>query len=148
MIVKRFEQLPHTADIKIRVYGKTKEELFCNALYGMFTIVGPHAPQCRKQGEEIICDELPEQHKIEVKAPDCDALLVNFLSQALSLSDIYNQAYFDVDINELTDKELRGIVKGIQVTGFEVVELKAVTYHDLAIKYVNSLWQTDIVFDI
>lgn len=146
--MKRFEQIPHTADIKIRVYGSTKKELFVNALYGMFTVVGPHVPECQYHGQEIICDELPEQHEVAVRAPDSDALLVSFLSQALSLSDIYNQAFFDADIHEFDDSHLKATIKGVHVTGFEVVELKAVTYHDLAIKQINGLWQTDIVFDI
>lgn len=146
--MKRFEQIPHTADIKVRVYGSTKKELFVNALYAMFTVVGPHAQGCRYEGQEIMCDELPEHHDVEIRAPDSDALLVTFLSQALSLSDIHNQAFFDADIHEFDDVHLKATIKGVHVTGFEVVELKAVTYHDLAIKEVNGLWQTDIVFDI
>jgi SHS2 domain-containing protein len=34
--VKKFEILEHTADLKIRVFGRTKEELFSAAMRGMF----------------------------------------------------------------------------------------------------------------
>ncbi|MCA9770282.1 archease [Candidatus Dependentiae bacterium] len=147
--MKKFEQLPHTADIKIRVYGKTKEELFRNSLYGMFSIVGPHVPSsCKKVGEYIVCDDLPKKHIVEVMAPDIDALLVDFLSEALYLSDVHNQAYFDVAIDQLTDTNIKAVIKGVAITGFDVVEIKAVTYHDLVIKHVDDVWQTDIVFDI
>ncbi|GAF71160.1 unnamed protein product, partial [marine sediment metagenome] len=37
--MKRYEQIPHTADIAIRVYGKDLKELFINAAYGMFDII-------------------------------------------------------------------------------------------------------------
>lgn len=147
--MKRFEQLSHTADIKIRVYGKTKEDLFCNALYGMFTVIDPHIPaMCRKSGEHIICDDLPQQHTVDVTAPDLDALLVDFLSDALYLSDVHNEAYFDADIQQLDDTHIQAIIKGVAITGFEVVEIKAVTYHDLKIEYIEGRWQTNIVFDI
>lgn len=81
-------------------------------------------------------------------APDIDALLVDFLSEALYLSDVHNQAYFDVAIDQLTDTNIKAVIKGVAITGFDVVEIKAVTYHDLVIKHVDDVWQTDIVFDI
>jgi SHS2 domain-containing protein len=36
--MKKFEILEHKADLKIRVFGKTKEELFENAMLGMFRL--------------------------------------------------------------------------------------------------------------
>ena len=43
---------------------------------------------------------------------------------------------------------IRATLCGIKVEGFEVVEIKAVTYHELKIKKENDTWQADIVFDI
>ncbi len=40
-MLKDFEIIPHTADLKIRVYGKTREDLFTNALIGMFQSTRP-----------------------------------------------------------------------------------------------------------
>ena len=34
--MKKYEILEHKADLKIRVFGKTREELFENAMIGMF----------------------------------------------------------------------------------------------------------------
>ncbi len=145
---KDFEQLPHTADIKLRVYGTTLEELFRNALIGMFQSIGPLAPGCTTKNERLICPDLPKRHDIEVQSPDCIALLVDFLSEALYLSDVYNEAYLDATIHELTETEIKATVHGVEVTGFEVVEIKAVTYHQLSINRVDGIWQTEIVFDI
>ena len=39
--MRYFTQLPHTADIQIRVFGKTKQELFAHALIAMFLVVKP-----------------------------------------------------------------------------------------------------------
>ena len=95
-----FEILPHTADIKIRAYGKTKKELFCNALIGMFQAVRPIVPECSVKNNRVVCPSLPERHEVEITASDEESLLVDFLSEALYLSDVYNQAYLDVIIHE------------------------------------------------
>lgn len=147
-MIQDFKQLPHTADIRIRVYGKTKKDLFRHALIGMFQVIGPKIIDCRVEDERVICNVLPEKHDIMIQAPDEVALLVDFLSEALYLSDVNNEAYLDGKIHELTEHTIKATIYGAKVTGFEVVELKAVTYHELEIKKVNDLWQADIVFDI
>lgn len=146
--MKDFEMLPHTADIKIRASGRTMEELFKHALQGMFQSIRPHAPSCHEQDGRIICKALPAKHGIRLEAPDKEALLVDFLSQALYLSDVYDEAYFDVDIHKLTSTLIKAIVKGVKITGFDVVEIKAVTYNDLKVEYSGGSWVAEVVFDI
>lgn len=143
-----FHIIPHTADLKIRVFGNTMADLFRNALIGMFQAIKPIAPQCKVVNDRLVCPTLPEKHSITLQAPDRDALLVDFLSEALYLSDVYNQAFLDATFSVLTDTSLQAEVFGINIQGFDVVEIKAVTYHDLAIKHVDGQWQADIVFDI
>lgn len=145
---KSFEQLPHTADIKIRVFGKTMKELFANAVVGMFQVIGPIIPGSKIINEQVVCDELPEQHTVEVTSIDRVALLVDFLSDVLYLSDVHNEAYLKATVHELTDQYIKATVHGVKVAGFQVVEIKAVTYHELEIKKINDVWQADIVFDI
>jgi len=143
-----FEILPHTADIKIRAYGKNKKELFRNALIGMFQSIHPIIAGCKTENNRVVCDALPEHHIIELKASDEESLLVDFLSEVLYLSDVHNEAYLDVTIDELTDTSIKATIHGIAVTGFEVVEIKAVTYHELVIKKDDGGWVAEIVFDI
>ena len=40
MSTKRFEEVPHTADLAIRVWGRDMAELFVNAAYGMACQLG------------------------------------------------------------------------------------------------------------
>lgn len=145
---KDFESLPHTADIKVRVYGKTLEEFFRHALIGMFQVIGPRIPGCKVVDERVVCDALPISHEVEVHAVDKESVLVDFLSEALYLSDVHNEAYLDAEIKEVDDVHINAVLHGVKVTGFEVVEIKAVTYHDLVVKQVDGVWQADIVFDI
>lgn len=145
---KKFELLPHTADIKIRVWGASMPELFSHALYGMFQSIIPHSPYCSYVQGVVVCAELPVTHTIQVIASDTESLLVDFLSEALYLSDVHNEAYFQADISAMDETSLQATIHGVPVTGFDVVEIKAVTYHDLAIKKIDDVWQVDIVFDI
>jgi SHS2 domain-containing protein len=146
--MKDFELLPHTADLKIRAYGTTLHELFTNALKGMFNSIHPISSGCTYQNGRLVCPSLPIKHTLTVTASDLESLLVNFLSEALYLSDRYNEVYLDALFETLDDYSLEGIIYGVPIQGFEVVEIKAVTYHDLTIEKVNGMWQADIVFDI
>lgn len=145
---KDFESIEHTADIKVRVYGKTMSQLFKHAISAMFQVIKPRTTECTYYNNRLVCTILPITHYIEITAIDKEALLVDFLSEALCLSDIYNEAYLDATIEHITDTSVKAMLHGIKIQGFEVVEIKAVTYHELAIKQINGLWQTDIVFDI
>ncbi len=142
-----FELISHTADLQIRVYGTTHAELFTHALIGMFQSIGPRTLTCTVQNERLICPSLDRCHTIDIQSSDLEQLLVDFLSQALSLSDIYNELYLNVSYDTMTETSLKGTLEGVAVTGFDV-EIKAVTYHGLAITQQDGIWQTDIVFDI
>ncbi len=146
--MKDFEQLPHTADLKIRVYGATREQLFAHAVIGMFQVIHPKIPACRIENERIVCDSLPIIHEIEVRSFDEVSLLVDFLSEVLYLSDVHNEAYLAAEVHEMSNTYVRATLHGIGITGFEVVEVKAVTYHEMEIKQLDGMWQADIVFDI
>lgn len=140
--------ISHTADIKIRAYGYTMAEVFKHALQGMFQSVGPRAAGCHEHAGRLICKSLPAKHGIRVQSPDKEALLVDFLSYALYLSDLHNEVYLDVDIHKLNSTMVYAIVKGVKVTGFDSVEIKAVTYNDLKVEYSDGIWVAEVVFDI
>ena len=143
-----FIQLPHTADIKMRVFGTTKEELFAHALEAMFQVVHPLVSGAHIQDDRVIPQSLPIQRTIEINSIDDENLLVDFLSEALCLSDTHNEAYFKSDITLLTSTQLHATLNGAPITGFESTEIKAVTYNELQIEQTSEGWQTDIVFDI
>lgn len=146
--MNEFELIEHTADLKIRVYGKTMQELFIHALRGMFTVLNPISSFCSYKNGHLECKSLPKKHTIILDSFDTASLLVDFLSEALYLSDTLNEAYLNATISLLNEHHIEAQVFGIPIQGFEVVEIKAVTYHDLDIQQINGVWQTDIVFDI
>lgn len=147
-IMNDFELIPHTADIRLRVFGRDLKELFKNALIGMFQSIGPVVSTCQRINDRLVCPALPVQHSINITAGDKDQLLIDFLNEALYLSDIHDEAYLDAEILQLDEKSIQARIKGIGVERFEVVEIKAVTHHGGPIKKIDDRWTVDVVIDI
>lgn len=133
----QYEILEHTADLKIRAYGKDLTELFSNILKGMFEVCEP----------EIIDKSIIVAHEIKIQSQNLESLLVDFLSEVLYLSDVNNEAYFEAEFEKLTDKELIGKIRGNKIKSFKE-EIKAVTWHDLKVEKKDSQWQATVLFDI
>lgn len=139
--MKPYEILGHMADLGIRAFGKTKEELFLNMLKGMFEAARPISQRVKKSESQKVAKE------IKIKSTDEESLLVDFLSEALAQSDINNEAYFEAKFDKLTDKELEGKIFGWPVESF-AVEIKAATYHGLEIKKIGAHWEAKVILDI
>ena len=135
--MKKFETLEHKADLKIRVFGKTKEELFLNMLLGMDAGL---RSELQTQKTKI--------RKIKIKSPDSAALLVDFLSEALYLTQINKEIYDNVKFVKFTDTEIEAELSGQEVERFGE-DIKAVTYHGLEIKKTEGgKWEATVLFDI
>ena len=143
-----YEMIPHTADLKIRAYGATLEDLFRNAMRGMFASIHPIGTSITYKDDKPVITKYQAEHTVVVHADDRELLLVDFLSECLYLSDVHNEAYFDAKFSILSQSELEATLYGVKIERFEVVEIKAVTYHDLELVQVNGIWQATIVFDI
>lgn len=135
---KPFDILPHTADIAICAYGTTQAELFKNALLAMFTCMEP----------KFAVPKTTTQRIITVHAPDREALLIAFLSEALYTSAVYYEAYTDIQLHECITTTCSAQLIGSPITGYEGPEIKAVTYHDVHVTHTDSQWQALITFDI
>ena len=133
---KKFEVLPHTADLKIRAYGDNLQMLFCNVLRGMFESIGPVVG-----GGEV-------ERSFDVSSHDLESLLVDYLSEALYLSDVHGEAYLDAVIDEISPTHVKGMFKGVGVDDFETGEIKAVTHHDLKIEERDGEWVAEVLFDL
>lgn len=144
---KQYESIAHTADLQLRVWGKTLQELFKNALIGMSQSMQPKSRMCVLRGETLACPDLPITQKFVVDAPEIDSLLVDFLNEALYLCDANNQLFLDVDFDTFSDTACKGTLYGVPLDGIEI-EIKATTHHGLKIEKINNQYQADIVFDI
>lgn len=134
-----FEILPHTADMRIKVWAETLEELFRNALKGVAFYLKPEALGLAAKVKQ----------KIKVEAIDINSLVVEFLSEAISLSDIHNAIFTDAVFKKFGENFLEGELCGVKVDGFDK-DIKAVSYHEVDIKKnpETGFYETVLVFDI
>lgn len=147
----------HTADIGIRVSGKTLEELFENAAYGMFA-----------QLTDIDKIQPKEKIEVEVQGYDKESLLVNWLNELLYLSATKKMFFSQFKIKNLSAKvaeeespqraqkteepmKLLSWVIGEKIDRKKHslhLEIKAATYHNLKIIKNKQGYQTTIIFDV
>ncbi len=143
--MKKYEILEHKADLKIRAFGKTKEELFLNMLSGMSENM---KPELQKPGEKT-------KRKIKLSSFDFQALLVDFLSEILYLSQVNKEVFFEAKFKKFSDPSTssRQVELEVEIFGQKTErfgeDIKAVTYHNLEIKKTkNKTWEATVLFDI
>ena len=135
--MKEYEILTHPADLKIKIKGKGKEELFLNALKGM----------ADSQKAEIKNKEKVKR-EIKLNSLDLPALLVDFLNNALYLSQVNKESYFDVRFEKFTDTEIEGELIARKAERFGE-DIKAATHHDMNVGMSKEgIWEATILFDI
>ncbi len=135
--MKKFEILPHRADLKIRAFGGNKKELFLNMLLAM----------AESQKPEIKSKERTKR-EIKIKSIDSPALLVDFLNEVLYLSQVNKEAYLDFKFKKFKDNELEGELIGQKIDKFEE-EIKAATFHNLDVhQKKDKTWEGVVLFDI
>jgi SHS2 domain-containing protein len=136
--MKKFEVLEHTADLRIKVHGQDLTELFVNAALAVAEQQKPDISQ-QKPTEEW---EL-----VAIESPDINSLLVDWLNEILSRSDLNDKVYNNFQIEELTEDHLQAKIAGQKIDQKQV-EIKAATYHGLEVKKVNEHWEATVIFDI
>lgn len=137
-----WEILEHPADIGLRARGPTLASLFQNAAAGMVEITADPAGI-----------EEREQRPITAAAPDREALLVSFLEEILWLVD--GQGWLPkrvaVEPCGISETALTAIAFGeLRDTSRHEMRLmiKAVTYHQLAVRQNADGWEAEVYFDI
>lgn len=133
--MKKFEILEHKADLKIRAFGKTKEELFLNMLLAM-----AESQKGENFGPEV-------KREIKVISIDLATLLVDFLSEVLYLIQVNKEIYNGIKFTKFLNTEIEGELFGQKVKRFGE-DIKAVTYYNLEVSQKNGIWQATVLFDI
>ena len=133
---KRFEEIEHTADIAIHVWGRDLGELFANAAYGM---------ACQLANLDGVSQAV--ERPIQLEACDTETLLVAWLGELLYLGEQGECVFTDFDILDLTPTRLRAVAWGGAVQEHRSY-IKAVTFSELEIVCCDEGCETTIVFDV
>jgi SHS2 domain-containing protein len=133
-----YEEVPHTADVKIRIHARTLEELFSDACEALMTVMyGTSRKGIMKR-------------EITVTSPHIDSLLLDFLSEILFISDVegivFSKAVVHIAGQNLSaEMEGEPFSKKIHAQGTEV---KGISYTGLSIRHDANGYMVDIVFDV
>jgi SHS2 domain-containing protein len=133
---RRFEEVDHTADIAIRVWGRDLAELFVNGAYGM---------ACQMADPDAVDQEV--ERLIELEAYDAETLLVSWLGELLYVSERDGCVFTDFEVLEITPTRLQAIVRGGPVRERRQ-HIKAATFSDLKIVRTGEGYEATIVFDV
>jgi SHS2 domain-containing protein len=133
-----FEEISHTADIKIRVRAPTLESLFSETLNALMQVL---------YGTDRRGGILKE---IQVESPDNESLLLDFLSEVLFVSEVESLVFFDACIS------IHGSHLSAELSGepFDPnrhsggSEVKGISYSGLSITNDANGYMLDIIFDV
>ncbi len=131
----RFEEIEHTADLALRVYGRDVKELFANAAQGMFALMA-------EPSEEPACER-----EVSLETTDYESLLVDWLNELIYLHEVEGETYSQFAIETLSPRKLQAHVTG-GPTKSKTRAIKAATFHELAIKETANGLVATIVFDV
>jgi SHS2 domain-containing protein len=135
-----YELVDHTADIGVRLWGPTAEEVFEQAALALFSLV---------------CDPLHEGRRetveVSLEAEAMDLLLAAWLNELLYVFEARNIVLTQFDIDQLTEHTLRARVSGEPLdTSRHILcgGVKAATLHELALEQHDGAWRGFVLLDV
>ena len=130
-----FRERPHTADWALDVWASDLLSLLKQAAIGMYVLMGVQ-----------IQSEPRVTYRFELPIIDPESALVGFLAELLYLSGRDGLGFDTFDLS-MKGAVLRASVGGAAMIS-QAKEIKAVTYHNLAIRHTDRGLETTIVFDV
>lgn len=137
---EKYRQIAHTADLGLRIWGDSREELFENAGAALTAVLTDRRRLRRQKTAEIL-----------LVAPDLEALLVAWLNYLLYLYDVDAFLGREFQVLELTPQRLAARARGETYDPDRHVSrtaVKAATYHHLEIVKENGGWQATVILDL
>ena len=135
-----FEVITDSPDVRMRIRGRTLQELFRNALHGVASYISPGP--IRAHGGRLA-------EAIMVRAVDINSLLVEFLSETLARAEgrdaLFTTATFRAFGEDFLEAELAGVAMDDRMR-----DVRAISYQDVDIKKSpeTGFFKTDIILEL
>ena len=136
----RYKLFDHTADLGVEVHGKTVNELFANAAFAVFDVLADLS-----HVSPIV------ERKIVVDGEGWEDLLVNYLREILYMYNGEGLLLKEFSVFDIDPRHLEGKVAGEPFDPAKHTintEIKAVTYHQVAVKEDQGMWTGRVIFDV
>ena len=138
--MKSFRILEHTADIGFEAFGATRGEVFANAARALINLI-----------VDLDTIQPTGEVPLQINGPDPESVLVNWLSEILFLHDAEGWLFRDFEIQNLQDDSLKALARGekFQRSRHQAkLQVKAITYHQLALEKTPWGWRAQVYVDI
>jgi SHS2 domain-containing protein len=130
-----WRELPHTADLLLEITAPDWPSLVVEATLALAAHLGT-PPR----------DAAPLVRPLRVEGVDREDLLVRWLAMTLVWQELDQVLAVGAEVQATTDTELVGSVRVVPAAHLSG-RIKAVTYHDLAVRQTAAGWSVRIVFD-
>jgi SHS2 domain-containing protein len=142
MLMKKFELIEHTADIGMRIFGRSREGLFENAARALISLITDYHPR------------VTEERTAQFSSETLEDLFIAWLSELIGqlFAESFLPSGFDIYLEE--EKKhiwLRTKMLGGHFDPFKQkikMEVKAATYHNLKIEKTDKGWVAEVIFDV
>jgi riboflavin kinase/FMN adenylyltransferase len=132
----RYLEIEHTADRALQVWGKRLPDLFAGATRGMYSLMADLDGLVPTAWREVRLDAL-----------DRESLLVDWLNELLFLTEVEGLLFVEYRFELLTDTALVARAGGVPAPAIRA-QIKAATFHNLALVCDEAGWSTVITFDV
>jgi SHS2 domain-containing protein len=135
-----YEIIDHTADLGIIVKGGNIKELFVNAANAMTDLMVK--ADIREKGAK---------RRLIVEGEDLPDLMVRWLSEVLFLFNGEHILVSAMEIGSINPTRLQSKLNAVSLnkSRHEILrEIKAVTYHQIAVEETAEGWEARVIFDI
>jgi SHS2 domain-containing protein len=132
-----FEEVEHTADTAIRIFGVNLQELLISAARGMTSLMVSDPSKVATEVEKFF----------ELDAIDAEDLLVEWLNELAFWAETELLVFTQYRIRNLSATHLQARIFGGKVSELEK-HIKAVTFHNLKIMNASQGLEATIVFDV
>lgn len=135
-----YREIPHTADWELEAWATDLTRLLEQAALGMYALSGARLAESPRQ-----------TRRLDIEAADPEDLLVSFLSELLWLGESAGLAFDTFDLR-LEDQPAQGLhlqahLEGAPLAGIDK-EIKAITWHGLAIRRTPDGLAVNVVLDV
>ena len=138
--MEAFQVLDISGDVGLTAFGKSREEAFLNAAYGMYSLI---------TNPETIREKKTVSVTVEKDSPD--GLLVAWLNELIFRFDTYGFLGKKITMEHFSDGKIRAGISGEEFDPERhagKLLIKAATYHRLRIEETKGRWEIDVIFDI
>ena len=135
-----YEIIDHTADLGIIIKGGNIKELFVNAANAMTDLM-----------VKADIREKEAKRKLIVEGEDLPDLMVRWLSEILYLFNGEHILVSAIEIGSISSTRLQSTLRVVSLNKghHEILrEIKAVTYHQIAVEETPHGWEARVIFDI